>query len=51
MIIYWIPSNITISCNEKTYAAARADLLRRVTHIAIPYGDIKKHNNVLLKRK
>ena len=28
-------------------AAAKAGLLRRVTHIPIPYGDCKKHTNDL----
>ena len=44
-------SYASIKVKEKAVAAAKADLLRRVTNISIPYGDFKKHINVLLKHK
>ena len=37
--------------NEKADTAAKARLSRRVADVPIPYGDLKKHFNVLLKRK
>ena len=36
---------------KKADAAVKAGLLRRVTNVIIPYGDFKKHINVLLKCK
>ena len=43
--------SVGIRVNEKADAAAKAGLSRRVTNVPIPYGDFKKHINVLLKRK
>ena len=51
ILLYSVPSHVCIRGNEKWDAVAQAGLLRRVTHNPIPYGDLKKHINVLLKRK
>ena len=52
MVFHLIPSHVGILGNEKAdIIVAKAGLLRRVTHIPIPYGDFKKHINVLLKCK
>ena len=51
MLFYWNPSHVGIIGNEKADTAAKAGLSRRVADVPIPYGDFKKHINVLLKRK
>ena len=51
ILFYWIPSHVGIKGNEKADAAAKAGLSRRVANVPIPYGDFKKHINVLLKCK
>ena len=38
---YWLPSHVGIRGNEKVEAAAKADILRGVTNIPIPYSDLK----------
>ena len=47
ILFYWIPSHVGIRGKEKADAAAKAGLSRRVTNVPIPYGDFKKHINVL----
>ena len=44
-------SIIVIIGNEKADTAAKAGLSKIVANVPIPYGDFKKHINVLLKRK
>ena len=51
ILFYWIPSHVGIIGNEKADTAAKAGLSKRVTNVPIPYGDFKKHINILLKRK
>ena len=51
ILFFWISSHVGIIINEKADTAAKAGLLRRVTNVPIPYGDFKKHINVLIKRK
>ena len=42
-------SHVCSKGNEKGDAAAKAGPLRRVTHVPVPFGDFKKHINVLMK--
>ena len=48
IFFYWVPSQVGISGNEKTDAAAKAGILRRVANIPIPYGDFKKKKSMCL---
>ena len=45
---YWIPSHIGIR-GEKMDSAAKASLLRKVTNVPIPFGELKTHQ--LMKHK
>ena len=47
ILFYWVPSHVGITVNKKADAAPKAGLLKRVTNIPVPYGDFKKHINVL----
>ena len=51
ILFYWIPSHVGIIGNDKADTAAKAGLSKRVTNVPIPYGDFRKHINVLLKHK
>ena len=51
ILFYWVPSHVGIRGNEKTEAAAKAGLLRRVTNVPIPFRDFKNHINVPMKGK
>ena len=51
ILFYWIPSHVCTIGNGKADTAAKAGHSRRVANVPIPYGDFKKHFNVLLKRK
>ena len=46
-----MPSHVGIVGNQKMDAAAKAVLLRRVNNTPIPFGNFKKHINVLMKTK